>query len=83
MSAAADNSNMFGLDEALLTAAVTQTQTSGRSTLEYLEERSGLGPVELTSALARALDYRVLTRNELARFEPAFELLPGSRLANW
>ena len=56
MSAAADNSNIFGLDEALLTAAVTATQTSGRSTLEYLEERSGLGPVELTSALARALD---------------------------
>jgi general secretion pathway protein E len=76
MSAAADNSNMFGLDEALLTAAVTQTQTSGRSTLEYLEERSGLGPVELTSALARALDYRVLTRADLARLEPAFELLP-------
>jgi general secretion pathway protein E len=76
MSAAADNSNMFGLDEALLTAAVTETQTSGRSTLEYLEERSGLGPVELTSALARALDYRVLTRADLARLEPAFELLP-------
>jgi general secretion pathway protein E len=76
MSAAADNSNIFGLDEALLTAAVTETQTSGRSTLEYLEERSGLGPVELTSALARALDYRVLTRADLARLEPAFELLP-------
>jgi general secretion pathway protein E len=78
MSAAADNSNMFGLDEALLTAAVTETQTSGRSTLEYLEERSGLGPVELTSALARALDYRVLTRADLARLEPAFDLLPPS-----
>ena len=76
MSAAADNSNIFGLDEALLTAAVTATQTSGRSTLEYLEERSGLGPVELTSALARALDYRVLTRADLARLEPAFDLLP-------
>ena len=76
MSAAADNSNIFGLDEALLTAAVTETQTSGRSTLEYLEERSGLGPVELTSALARALDYRMLTRADLARLEPAFDLLP-------
>ena len=76
MSAAADNSNIFGLDEALLTAAVTATQTSGRSTLEYLEERSGLGPVELTSALARALDYRMLTRTDLARLEPAFDLLP-------
>jgi general secretion pathway protein E len=81
MSAAADNSNMFGLDEALLTAAVTETQTSGRSTLEYLEERSGLGPVELTSALARALDYRVLTRADLARLEPAFELLPPAEAA--
>ncbi len=76
MSAAADNSNLFGLDEAMLTAAVTDSQASGRSTLEYLEERSGLGPVELTSALARALDYRVLTRADLARLEPAFELLP-------
>ena len=76
MSAAADNSNLFGLDEALLTAAVTESQASGRSTLEFLEERSGLGPVELTSALARALDYRVLTRADLARLEPAFDLLP-------
>jgi general secretion pathway protein E len=76
MSAAADNSNLFGLDEALLTAAVTDSQASGRSTLEFLEERSGLGPVELTSALARALDYRVLTRADLARLEPAFDLLP-------
>jgi general secretion pathway protein E len=75
VSAAVDNSNVFGLDEALLTAAVTETQSSGRSTLEYLEERSGLGPVELTSALARALDYRVLSRADLARLEPAFDLL--------
>ncbi len=76
MSAAPDNSNLFGLDEALLTAAVTETQTNGRSTLEYLEERSGLGPVELTSALGRALDYRVLARADLARLDPAFDLLP-------
>jgi general secretion pathway protein E len=76
MSAAPDNSNMFGLDEALLAAAVTETQANGRSTLEYLEERSGLGPVELTSALARALDYRVYSRADLARLEPAFDLLP-------
>ena len=81
MSAAADNSNLFGLDEALLTAAVTETQTNGGSTLEYLEERSGLGPVELTSALARALDYRVLTRADLARLEPAFDLLPPAEAA--
>jgi general secretion pathway protein E len=78
MSAAVDSSGMFGLDEALLSAAVTATQTSGRSTLEYLEEQSGLGPVELTAALARALDYRVLTRAELTRLEPAFDLLPSA-----
>ena len=78
MSAALDSSNIFGLDEALLTAAVTETQTHGTSTLEFLEERSGLGPVELTAALARALDYRVLSRNELARLEPAFDLLPSA-----
>ena len=45
MSAAVDSSSIFGLDETLLAAAVTATQTSGRSTLEFLEERSGLGPV--------------------------------------
>ena len=78
MSAALDSPGMFGLDDALLAAAVTETQANGRSTLEFLEERSGLGPVELTAALARALDYRVLTRAELARLEPAFELLPSA-----
>jgi general secretion pathway protein E len=75
VSAALGNSGLFGLDDALLTAAVTQTQSSGRSTLAYLEEHSGLGPVELTAALAQAFDYRVLTRDDLARLDPAFELL--------
>jgi general secretion pathway protein E len=75
MSAVAGNSSTFGLHDSLLTAAVTETQSNGRSTLEYLEERSGLGPVELTAALAQALDYRMLTRDDLARLEPAFELL--------
>jgi general secretion pathway protein E len=78
MSAAIDSSEMFGLDEALLSAAVTTTQTNGGSTLEFLEEHSGLGPVELTAALARALDYRVLTRLELSRLEPAFDLLASA-----
>ncbi len=78
MSAAIDSSEIFGLDEALLSAAVTTTQTNGGSTLDFLEEHSGLGPVELTAALARALDYRVLTRTELTRFEPAFDLLPSA-----
>ncbi|HEX9473020.1 MAG TPA: GspE/PulE family protein [Steroidobacteraceae bacterium] len=76
MSAAIGKESPVGLHDALLTAAVTQTQTSGRSTLEYLEEHSGLGPVELTAALAEAFDYRVLTRDDLARLEPAFDLLP-------
>ncbi len=76
MSAAIGKETPVGLHDALLTAAVTQTQTSGRSTLEYLEEHSGLGPVELTAALAEAFDYRVLTRDDLARLEPAFDLLP-------
>ena len=78
MSAALDSSGLFGLDETLLSAAVTATQTNGRPTLEFLEEHSGLGPVELTAALARALDYRVLTRTELTRLEPAFDLLPSA-----
>ena len=76
MSAALDSSAMFGLDEAMLTAAVTEAQEGGGSTLEYLEKRSGLGPVELTAALARALDYRALGRTDLAKLEAAFDLLP-------
>jgi general secretion pathway protein E len=76
MSAVISKDTAFGLQDSMLTAAVTQTQASGRSTLEYLEEHSGLGPVELTAALADAFDYRVLTRDDLARLEPAFELLP-------
>ena len=75
MNAAVDSPSMSSLDETLLSAAVTQTQTSGKSTLEFLEERSGLGPVELTAALARSLDYRALTRADLARLDPAFDLL--------
>ena len=78
MSAALDSPGIFGLDDALLAAAVTETQANGRSTLEFLEERSGLGPVELTAALARALDYRVLTRAELSRLDPAFDLLASA-----
>jgi general secretion pathway protein E len=76
MSAVIGKDSAFGLHDSLLTAAVTQTQASGRSTLEYLEEHSGLGPVELTAALADAFDYRVLTRDDLARLDPAFDLLP-------
>jgi hypothetical protein len=40
MSAVIGKDSAFGLHDALLTAAVTQTQTSGRSTLDYLEEHS-------------------------------------------
>ena len=78
MNAALDNSELFGLDEALLTAAIAEAQEGGGSPLETLEKRSGLGPVELTAALARALDYRMFTRNELVRLEPAFDLLPSA-----
>ena len=80
MSAALDSSGMFGLDEAMLTAAVTEAQEGG-STLDFLEKRSGLGPVELTAALARALDYRALGRSDLAKLEPAFDLLPHAEAA--
>ena len=75
MSAAADKPGVFGLDDGLITQAMTATQASGGSTLEFLEQRSGLGPVELTAALAHALDYPMLTRAELAAMEPAFDLL--------
>jgi general secretion pathway protein E len=75
MSAAPDKPGLFGLDEGLITAAMTATQSSGGSTLGFLEQHSGLGPVELAAALARALDYPVVTRAELAAMEPAFDLL--------
>jgi len=75
VSAAADKPGVFGLDDGLITQAMTATQASGGSTLEFLEQRSGLGPVELTAALAHALDYPMLTRSELAAMEPAFDLL--------
>ena len=78
MNAALDSPEIFGLDEALLAAAITANQAGGVSTLDYLEQHSGLGPVELTAALGRALDYQVLTRAELARLEPAFDLLPSA-----
>jgi general secretion pathway protein E len=75
VNAAPDKPEVFGLDEGLITAAMTATQVSGGSTLEFLEQRSGLGPVELTAALANALDYPMLTRAELATMEPAFDLV--------
>ncbi len=75
MNAAADKPAVFGLDEGLITEAMTVTQASGGSTLDFLEKRSGLGPVELTAALAHALDYPMLTRAELSAMEPAFDLL--------
>ena len=78
MNAALDSPEIFGLDEALLAAAIATSQAGGGSALDYLEQQSGLGPVELTAALGRALDYRVLTRAELARLEPAFDLLPSA-----
>jgi len=76
MNAALDSEPFLALDEAVLSAAITQAQANGGSPLEVLEQVAGLGPIELTAALARAFDYRVLGRTELARLEPAFELLP-------
>ena len=76
MNAALDSVVAQRLDEPLLSAAITQAQASGCSPLAVLEQTSGLGPTELTAALACAFDYRVLGRAELARLEPAFDLLP-------
>jgi len=70
-----------GLGEALLTAAMAEAQATGRSTLEILEQRAGLGPAELAAELARAMDYKVLTHAELVRLEPAFDLLGPSEAA--
>jgi general secretion pathway protein E len=75
VSAVIDTRVTGALGERLLNAAVLEAQSTGRSTLEVLEQRSGLGPTELAAELARTLDYRVLAHADLARLEPAFDLL--------
>jgi general secretion pathway protein E len=81
VSAVIRGSQIGGLDDQVLALAVSEAQASGGSTLDLLEQRSGLGPIELTLALARALDYRVLGSAELGRMEPAFDLLGPAEAA--
>ena len=66
------------LDEALIARAMTDAARASRSTLEILTETSGRAPLELAQALAAALDYRYVGGDELAAFEPAFDILPPS-----
>jgi general secretion pathway protein E len=81
MSAAADNPAVGGLDEALLARALEDAARGAATALELLEERAGLGPAELTAALALAFDYRALGASELAALAPAFDLLPPAEAA--
>ena len=81
MSAAADSHALCGLDDALLAQAMSDSASSGRPALDLLEERAGLGPAELTAALARAFDYRVVGSAELAALAPAFDLLSPAEAA--
>ncbi|HTS53949.1 MAG TPA: type II/IV secretion system protein, partial [Burkholderiales bacterium] len=51
-------------------------QTSGKRTIEILEERSGLPPEAFVAALAATLGHATASMQELDRLEPAFDLLP-------
>ena len=75
MSAVTKPIEFDGLDEQLLSQALSDAAAGARYALDLIEERCGMGPVELASALARAFDYRLVTSQELAQLEPAFEIL--------
>jgi general secretion pathway protein E len=66
------------LDEALIARALAEAEHSSRSALQILTETSGRAPLDLAQALAAALDYRYVGGDELAAFEPAFDILPPS-----
>ena len=66
------------LDESLITSALAESERSGRSALDILNETAGRTPLGLAQALARALDYRYIGGEELAALEPAFDVLPPS-----
>jgi general secretion pathway protein E len=66
------------LDETLIARALAEAGRSVRSTLEILTEISGRAPLDLAQGLAAALDYRYVGGEELAAFEPAFDILPPS-----
>jgi general secretion pathway protein E len=59
-----------------LRAARAEAAQSGRSALDVLEERSGLGAGELIRHLARALGYDAASMADLEQAQPAFEVLP-------
>jgi len=61
---------------ALLREASTDAARSGRRMMEILEEKSGLAPPEFIAALARMLNYPVLSMDDLHRLTPAFDILP-------
>jgi general secretion pathway protein E len=66
------------LEEVLIARALAEAERSARSALEILTETSGRPPLDLAQALAAALDYRYVGGEELAGFEPAFDILPPS-----
>ena len=57
-------------------AARAEAARSGRSALDVLEERSGLGAGELVARLAGALGYGAATMADLEQARSAFDVLP-------
>jgi general secretion pathway protein E len=66
------------LDDAVISSALNEAASSGRTPLDILAERGTHSAQELAFALARALDYRCVNAEELGLMEPAFDLLPPS-----
>ncbi|MEA3152214.1 MAG: ral secretion pathway protein [Gammaproteobacteria bacterium] len=74
----AEGPRPVALDEAVIARALADAARTNRSVIDHLAEASALAPVELAQGLAAALDYRFVAGDELAAFEPAFDILPPS-----
>ena len=64
------------LEDVTLAAALATTRRDGISSLDALEQASGMGAQQLAAALASTFNYRLIDANELGALAPAFDLLP-------
>jgi general secretion pathway protein E len=64
------------LEDVTLAAAIAKTRRDGFSSLDALEQASGLGAQELATALAATFNYRLIEQAALVNMLPAFDLLP-------